>query len=72
MVEVPSLLYQLDELLERVDFLSVGSNDLMQFLYAADRGNRAGLAAASTRCRRRCCARCKRHRRQGARSTTSR
>ena len=39
MVEVPSLLYQLDELLERADFLSVGSNDLVQFLYAADRGN---------------------------------
>jgi phosphotransferase system, enzyme I, PtsP len=39
MVEVPSLLYQLDELLEQVDFLSVGSNDLVQFLYAADRGN---------------------------------
>jgi phosphotransferase system enzyme I (PtsP) len=39
MVEVPSLLYQLDELLDRVDFLSVGSNDLMQFFYAADRGN---------------------------------
>jgi phosphotransferase system enzyme I (PtsP) len=39
MVEVPSLLYQLDELLARVDFLSVGSNDLMQFFYAADRGN---------------------------------
>jgi phosphotransferase system enzyme I (PtsP) len=39
MVEVPSLLFQLDELLERVDFISVGSNDLMQFLYAADRGN---------------------------------
>ena len=39
MMEVPSLLFQLDELLERVDFLSVGSNDLMQFLYAADRGN---------------------------------
>ena len=39
MVEVPSLLYQLDDLLERVDFLSVGSNDLVQFLYAADRGN---------------------------------
>jgi phosphotransferase system enzyme I (PtsP) len=36
---VPSLLYQLDELLERVDFLSVGSNDLLQFFYAADRGN---------------------------------
>jgi len=39
MFEVPSLLYQLDELLERVDFLSVGSNDLMQFFYAVDRGN---------------------------------
>jgi phosphotransferase system enzyme I (PtsP) len=39
MVEVPSLLFQLDELLPRVDFLSVGSNDLLQFLYAADRGN---------------------------------
>jgi phosphotransferase system enzyme I (PtsP) len=39
MLEVPSLLFQLDELLERVDFLSVGSNDLMQFLFAADRGN---------------------------------
>ena len=39
MVEVPSLLYQLDELLTRVDFLSVGSNDLVQFFYAADRSN---------------------------------
>jgi phosphotransferase system enzyme I (PtsP) len=39
MLEVPSLLFQLEELLQRVDFLSVGSNDLMQFLYAADRGN---------------------------------
>jgi phosphotransferase system enzyme I (PtsP) len=40
MLEVPSLLFQLDELLTRVDFLSVGSNDLMQFMYAADRGNK--------------------------------
>jgi phosphotransferase system, enzyme I, PtsP len=39
MLEVPSLLFQLDELFDRVDFLSVGSNDLTQFLYAADRGN---------------------------------
>jgi len=39
MVEVPALLYQLDELLKRVDFLSVGSNDLMQFVFAADRSN---------------------------------
>ncbi|HEY7300588.1 MAG TPA: phosphoenolpyruvate--protein phosphotransferase [Xanthobacteraceae bacterium] len=40
MLEVPSLLYQLDELLDRVDFLSVGSNDLFQFFYAADRSNK--------------------------------
>jgi len=40
MVEVPALLYQLDELFARVDFLSVGSNDLLQFLYAVDRNNR--------------------------------
>jgi phosphotransferase system enzyme I (PtsP) len=40
MVEVPSLLFQLDALVSRVDFLSVGSNDLVQFLFAADRGNR--------------------------------
>lgn len=39
MVEVPALLYQLDELLARVDFLSVGSNDLVQFLFAVDRSN---------------------------------
>jgi phosphotransferase system enzyme I (PtsP) len=39
MVEVPALLYQLDELLARVDFLSIGSNDLAQFMFAADRAN---------------------------------
>jgi phosphotransferase system enzyme I (PtsP) len=39
MIEVPALLYQLDELLEKVDFVSVGSNDLFQFLFAVDRGN---------------------------------
>jgi len=39
MLEVPGLMYQLDRLLARVDFLSVGSNDLMQFLFATDRGN---------------------------------
>ncbi len=35
MLEVPALLWQLPALLERVDFLSVGSNDLLQFLFAA-------------------------------------
>ena len=39
MVEVPALLYQLDELLKKVDFVSVGSNDLFQFMFAVDRGN---------------------------------
>lgn len=39
MLEVPSLLFELDELLRRVDFVSVGSNDLMQFMFAADRTN---------------------------------
>jgi phosphotransferase system enzyme I (PtsP) len=39
MLEVPALLWQLDHLLPKVDFLSIGSNDLLQFLYAADRGN---------------------------------
>jgi phosphotransferase system enzyme I (PtsP) len=39
MVEVPSLLFQLDELMVAADFISVGSNDLMQFMTATDRTN---------------------------------
>jgi len=39
MIEVPALLWQLDKLLPLVDFASVGSNDLLQFLFAADRAN---------------------------------
>lgn len=39
MVEVPSLLFQLDALLPLVDFISVGSNDLSQFLFAIDRSD---------------------------------
>jgi phosphotransferase system enzyme I (PtsP) len=39
MIEVPALLWQLDQLLPLVDFVSVGSNDLLQFMYAADRTN---------------------------------
>jgi phosphotransferase system enzyme I (PtsP) len=39
MFEVPALAWQLRDLLTRVDFLSVGSNDLRQFLFASDRGS---------------------------------
>ena len=39
MIEVPSLIWQLDHLLPLVDFASIGSNDLVQFLFASDRGN---------------------------------
>jgi phosphotransferase system, enzyme I, PtsP len=39
MIEVPALLWQLDNLLREVDFVSIGSNDLMQFLFACDRGH---------------------------------
>jgi len=39
MVEVPSLLFELDQLLPETDFVSIGSNDLVQFLTAADRAN---------------------------------
>jgi len=39
MFEVPALAWQLDSLLPHIDFVSVGTNDLLQFLFAADRGN---------------------------------
>src|SRR5690606_21559325 len=39
MIEVPSLMWQLEELMGIVDFVSVGSNDLFQFVTATDRGN---------------------------------
>ena len=39
MIEVPGLLYQLDEVMTLLDFASVGSNDLFQFFNAVDRGN---------------------------------
>lgn len=41
MVEVPSLLFELRQILNSADFVSVGTNDLLQFVFAADRTNPA-------------------------------
>ena len=40
MLEIPSLLFQLREICALADFVSIGTNDLMQFLFAIDRENR--------------------------------
>ncbi|MCA3597382.1 MAG: phosphoenolpyruvate--protein phosphotransferase [Methylobacterium sp.] len=39
MLEVPSLLFDLDRVFEKADFISIGTNDLMQFMFAVDRDN---------------------------------
>ena len=39
MIEVPSVVFQLDEILKHADFISIGTNDLAQFIFACDRGN---------------------------------
>jgi phosphotransferase system enzyme I (PtsP) len=39
MIEIPAAVYQTRELARQVDFLSVGSNDLTQYLLAVDRNN---------------------------------
>lgn len=38
-IEVPAVLWQLEELAQETDFVSVGSNDLLQFMTASDRAN---------------------------------
>ena len=68
MIEVPSVLFELDELLPRVDFVSVGSNDLTQFLFAADRSNPRvvnrfdSLSVASLRALKMLAEACRKHR----------
>lgn len=39
MIEVPSIVFQLDSVLKVADFISIGTNDLAQFVFACDRGN---------------------------------
>lgn len=39
MIEVPSVVFQLEAILEQADFISIGTNDLAQFIFASDRGN---------------------------------
>jgi phosphotransferase system enzyme I (PtsP) len=41
MLEVPALLWQIPALMAECDFVSIGSNDLVQFIFAADRGTPA-------------------------------
>jgi len=46
MIETPSCLFELDEILDQADFISIGTNDLSQFMLAADR-NTVGLVSGN-------------------------
>jgi len=39
MFEIPSVMYILDDIASKIDFISIGTNDLIQYLLACDRGN---------------------------------
>lgn len=43
MVETPSILFELDKVMKYVDFLSIGSNDLIQYSFAVDRNNSVAI-----------------------------
>ncbi len=45
MIEVPSAVWEIEELLTQVDFASLGTNDLFQYFFAADRNNANAYAS---------------------------
>ncbi len=49
MIEVPSVAYMLDRFCAEADFFSIGTNDLLQYFFAADRGNSAVASGYSPR-----------------------
>ena len=53
MIEAPALIWHLDALLPMTDFVSIGTNDLMQYMFAADRGNPESRRPLRSHCRRR-------------------
>ena len=55
MVEVPAIAIAIEPFAQALDFLSIGTNDLIQYTLAIDRGDH-DVASCTTRCIRRCCA----------------